>query len=264
MSNEINVGDFIATRAHMNPRKEALVDIHAGKRLTFAELNGRANRCVNALLELGLQHGDRVALLANNGHQFAECFFGPTKAGLVLMPLNWRLTAPELSFILKDGGARALVFDAEFAPVVEELRAMGSEGSDVEHWICIGDTSAGSGEDYETLLANASEEEPTDKAGPDDNLFIMYTSGTTGHPKGVVHTHNTVLWTMLTFNVTADTHFDDRYLLMLPMFHVGALTPLIASIYNGTTIVLLRNFDPAQAWHCLLYTSDAADERVRV
>jgi acyl-CoA synthetase (AMP-forming)/AMP-acid ligase II len=252
MSTEINIGDFLTTRAHMNPRKEALVDVHAHRRLSYAELNDRANRCVNALLDRGLQRGDRVALLAHNSHQFAECFFGPTKAGLVIMPLNWRLTAEELAFILKDGGARALVFDTEFTPVVEELRAMGSDGSDVEHWICIGQEACPEfAMPYEQLLAGGAEDEPADKAGPDDNLFIMYTSGTTGHPKGVVHTHHTVLWAMLTLNVTADTHFDDRYLLMLPMFHVGALTPLISSSYNGTTLVLLRNFDPGRAWEVI-------------
>ena len=164
------------------------------------------------------------------------------------MPLNWRLTADELSFILKDGGATALVFDADFAPVVEQIRSKGAEGSDIEHWICIGDDKPDYAEDYESLLAAQNSQEPEEKASADDNLFIMYTSGTTGNPKGVVHTHNTVLWALLTLSNTADIHFTDRYLVLLPLFHVGALTPMIASIYKGNSMVILRNFDPQKTW----------------
>ena len=250
MSSDINIGDLLTTRAFLNPRKEALYDVDADRRFTYAEFNERANRCCNALLSLGLSRGDRVALLANNGHQFSESFMGPIKAGLVVMPLNWRLTADELCFILKDGGARALIFDAQFSEVVEEIRARGDAGSDIEHWICI-DGDAAFAADYEQALAAAGAGEPADKAVADDNTFIMYTSGTTGHPKGVVHTHNTVLWALLTFNATADSHFDDRYLLMLPMFHVGALTPLISSTYLGTTLVMMKNFDPVRAWQMI-------------
>ena len=79
----------------------------------------------------------------------------------------------------------------------------------------------------------------------DDNLFIMYTSGTTGNPKGVVHTHTTVMWALLTLGNTADIHFTDRYLVLLPLFHVGALTPMLGTIYKGNSTVILRNFDPA-------------------
>ncbi|MEZ5568431.1 MAG: class I adenylate-forming enzyme family protein [Halioglobus sp.] len=79
MSTEISIGEFLRTRAHMNPRKEALYDVALDKRVTYRELNERANRCANALLSLGLKKGDRAALLANNGHQFAECFFGAAK-----------------------------------------------------------------------------------------------------------------------------------------------------------------------------------------
>ncbi|MCR9105361.1 MAG: long-chain-fatty-acid--CoA ligase [Gammaproteobacteria bacterium] len=248
MSSEINIGDLLTTRTFLNPNKEALYDDYAGLRMTYRDLNERANRCGNGLFDLGLRRGDRVALLAQNGHQFAENFFGPTKIGMVMMPLNWRLTAQELAFILKDGGATAIVFDAEFAPVIDEIRGMGAAGSDLEHFICIGENAPDYATSYEAMLQASSTEEPTEKAGPDDNLFIMYTSGTTGHPKGVVHTHTTVMWGLLTFNATADTHFSDRYLLMMPMFHVGALTPLISSTYLGTTLVLLRSFDPVHTW----------------
>jgi O-succinylbenzoate-CoA ligase len=251
MSSEINIGDFLTTRAFLNPNKEAIYDEQAGRRLTYGELNARANRCGNGISKLGLGKGDRLALLAHNCHEFAESFFGPTKSGKVIMPLNWRLTADELSFILKDGGATAIIFDKEFTPVIDQIREMGTEGSDLEHFVCIGGDAPDYAVDYEQLLSESEDTEPEEKAAPDDNLFIMYTSGTTGHPKGVVHTHTTVMWGLLTFNATADTHFNDRYLLMLPMFHVGALTPLMSSTYLGTTLILLRSFDPLKTWQLI-------------
>jgi acyl-CoA synthetase (AMP-forming)/AMP-acid ligase II len=248
MDTGINIGDALTTRAYLNPNKQALYDVTAGQRYSFIELNARANQNCAALQGLGLGKGDRVALLAYNSHEFVESFFGPAKAGIVIMPLNWRLTADELCFILKDGGAKAIIFDKDFAPVVQQIRNMGKEGSDIEHWICIGENPPDFALDYEVLLDAQSPQEPRGEASDDDNLFIMYTSGTTGNPKGVVHTHNTVLWALLTLGNTADTRFSDKYLLLLPLFHVGALTPMIAAIYKGNSMVILRNFDPQKVW----------------
>jgi acyl-CoA synthetase (AMP-forming)/AMP-acid ligase II len=248
MSTDINIGDFLATRAFLNPDKEALYDVVSGDRFTFREANARANRVCAALGALGVGKGDRVALLVYNGHEFLESFFGPSKAGMVIMPLNWRLTADELAYILKDGGATSIIFDQSFAPVVEQIRAMGTEGSDIRHWIGIGDELPDFALNYEALLAEQDDVEPTEKARDDDNLFIMYTSGTTGNPKGVVHTHSTVMWALLTLANTADIHMNDRYMVLLPLFHVGALTPMIGSVYKGNTLVILRNFDPTKAW----------------
>ncbi|MCB1700239.1 MAG: long-chain-fatty-acid--CoA ligase [Pseudomonadales bacterium] len=248
MNKGFNIGDCLSTRAYLNPNREALFDVIPDRRFTFTELNNRANQCCAALGSLGMSKGDRVALLLHNGHQFLESFFGPAKAGMVLMPLNWRLTANELAFILKDGGARTILFESEFAPVVAQIREMGDAGSDIEQWICIGDDAPDFAQSYETLLAANSEEEPGEKAGENDNLFIMYTSGTTGHPKGVVHTHKTVFWALLTLGNTAEVHLADKYLILLPLFHVGALTPMIGSVYKGNTLVILRNFDPQKTW----------------
>lgn len=251
MIDEINIGQALTNRAFLNPEREAVIDTDTQQRISFSALNAGANRCCHAVTGLGLKKGDRLAILSQNKPEFYECFFGPAKAGIVLMPLNWRLTPAELSFILKDGGATAVIFDAEFTPVVEELKSLGSNGSDLEHFICIGENCPDFASSYATLRNSASEEEPVGNASAQDNLFIMYTSGTTGHPKGVVHTHGTVFWALLTLNNSADIRADDHYLVLLPLFHVGALTPMISGIYRGNTEVIMRTFDPAAVWECI-------------
>ncbi|MFT7288304.1 MAG: acyl-CoA synthetase (AMP-forming)/AMP-acid ligase II [Halieaceae bacterium] len=248
MREDMNVGHFLTARTRLNPRKEFVYDVNAESRLSFAEVNGRANQLCHGLLGMGLERGDRVAVLACNGHEFVESFFGPAKAGLVLMPLNWRLTADELAFILKDGGARALIFDAQFASIVSELRDRGVIATDVEQWIGIGPDAPDFARHYEHLLETQPAREPAQAAGPDDNLFIMYTSGTTGLPKGVVHTHETMFWAIISLVNTGDIRGTDRTLLLLPLFHVGALTPLIGAVYRGNSLVVLRDFDPLRVW----------------
>ncbi len=262
MNTDMNIGYFLRTRAHLNPDKELLFDVHADRRMSYREANQRANQLCHGLQSLGLEPGDRVAVLAFNGHQFLECFFGAAKPGLVIMPLNWRLTADELSFILKDGGAKALIFDEQFAPVVNELHARGNEGTDVAHWICIGDNTPEFSRGYEDLLDGQPMTEPQAVAAPEDNLFIMYTSGTTGLPKGVVHTHETVFWAVLTLVNTGDIRAEDRYLLMLPLFHVGALTPVVGAVYRSNTVVMQREFDPRRVWE--LFESESIDTSLAV
>jgi acyl-CoA synthetase (AMP-forming)/AMP-acid ligase II len=257
MAQDMNIGHFLTTRARLNGPREFLYDVREERRFTYAETNARANRICNALLEKGLKPGDRVAVLAYNSHRFIESFFGPGKAGLVIMPLNWRLTPDELQFILKDGGARAIIFDADFADTVAELERRGEAGSDIAHWIGMGEGLPSFAEAYESVLSAASPEEPRHLAAPEDNLFIMYTSGTTGLPKGVVHTHYTVFWAILTLANTGDIRGDDRYLLLLPLFHVGALTPMIGTVYRGNTVVVLRDFDPQRVWQ--LFDSERID-----
>ncbi len=245
-----NVGLFMAKRAELNPQLEALIDVATGDRFTYADLDARCNRVANALTEAGVRKGDRVATLLMNGPEFVETFFGAAKIGAVVVALNWRLVADELSFILTDSGAETLLFGSEFTEVVSELQGRGADGTKITRWIHVGD--AGDRPDfasgYGEMTSAASEESPVVEAADDDLLFIMYTSGTTGLPKGVMHTHNTTMWSVITAMATADMHYADRYLLCLPLFHVGALNPLFSCIYKGGTAVIMREFDPNRIW----------------
>jgi acyl-CoA synthetase (AMP-forming)/AMP-acid ligase II len=242
-----NVGSHLAKRAELNPGLEALVDLAADRRFTYAELDRRANRVARALTAQGLGPGDRVAVLLPNGHQFVEIFYGAARAGLVVVPLNWRLVASELDFMLRDSGASMLLFGEEYRDVATELHA-GGAGGPTQHWVQVGADRPAWSAGYEDLLGAAGDDPFEPRASGDDPLFIMYTSGTTGLPKGALHTHDSVEWAVLTVLATADLRFRDRYLISLPLFHVGALNPLTDVIYKGGTVVLMRQFDPQQIW----------------
>ncbi len=238
-----NLGLFLTKRGLLTAGEEALVEVERQRRFTYAELNERCNRIANVLREKGVGKDDRVALLMMNGVEYVESFFACAKIGAVIVPLNWRLVPDELEFILKDSGSVALIFDSEFD---ESTQALQGRDIDVRDWIRVGDDASRAdwADDYDAAMAAASADEPTIEADGGDRLFIMYTSGTTGLPKGVVHTHDTTTWGSLTFHMTCDMRFGDNYLQVMPLFHVGALLPAIAVIHGGGKLVISRSFDP--------------------
>ncbi len=247
---ENNLGLFLTRRAFLSPEREAYVDSHSELRLTYEELNARANQVANGFLAAGIKKGERVGLLLMNSAEFMESYFALAKIGAVVVPLNWRLVPDELEFILKDSETRRLIFDTDFVDTCAELHARG-EKTDVVQWLQVGEDAAHFAESYDAFRNAASAAEPTPAAADDDMLYIMYTSGTTGLPKGVVHSHNTAIWAILTISATTDYHEGDVYLGALPMFHVGALTPLAVNVYAGATSVVMRAFDPTLAWQLI-------------
>ena len=247
-----NLGLLLTKRAFLSPRREAYVDSHSDLRLTFAELNERSNRIANAFVQAGVQKEERVALLLMNSAEFMEAYFGLAKIGAVIVPLNWRLVADELEFILKDSGTTRLIFGEEFLDTVADLQSRG-DGTDIRQWLQVQGAAevAWFAESYQGFRDSAAAAEPAIGAVDDDMLYIMYTSGTTGLPKGVVHTHNTSIWAILTIAVNCHYREDDRFLGALPMFHVGALTPCAVNVYQGATSVVMRSFEPLLAWQLL-------------
>ncbi len=247
-----NLGLFLAKRAFLTPDREAYVDSHGDLRLTFRELNDRSNRLANALLASGIAVGERVGLLLMNGAEFMEAYFALAKVGAVVVPLNWRLVPDELEFILKDSGTRRLIYGDEFADTAAELHGRGAR-TDIRQWLQVADTVelAAFAENYQRFRDAGTAVEPEPRAADDDMLYIMYTSGTTGLPKGVVHTHSSAIWAILTVAANCEYHDADRYLGALPMFHVGALTPLAVNVYRGATSVVMRSFDPLLAWQLI-------------
>ena len=248
---EQNIGALLEKRAYLNPTREAFVDGSSDVRLDYASLADRSHRQANALLDAGVKKGDRVGLLLMNSAEFVESFFAVARIGAVVVPLNWRLVADELTFILADSGTETLIFGEEFADVVAELHRRG-DATPISRWIEVGSAPPQAfATPYEMFRDAGDAAPPPVGAIGDDMLYIMYTSGTTGLPKGVVHTHATALWACVTIGGTTDMRPGDRYLQPLPLFHVGALTPATLCVHNGGTLVNMRSFDPRLAWELI-------------
>jgi fatty-acyl-CoA synthase len=235
------IGFWLTKRESLNGNKEALVD--GKQRLTYRELNRRVNRSARSLQVLGLRHGDRCAILAYNCLEYVEVIFAAAKLGLILVPLNWRLSPAELAFNLSDSGTETLLFDSEFAETVEQLK----EQTSINRLIVLGHQAAPDAEAYEELLSRQPEAEPQSDqpVGLDTAHIIMYTAGTTGRPKGAVLSQGASFWNAT--NLTLDMNFtqNDRNLSVLPMFHIGGIGLFtLPMLYAGGTVVIQRTFDP--------------------
>ena len=243
-----NIGDLLRRRALRNPGVEAVVDLASGERVGFRELNERVNRVSHVLTGAGVRPGDRVGLLAPTCIEYIETYYGAAKIGGVVVLLNWRLVADELEYLLIDSGATVLVFGAEFEETVRVLHQRGTTA--VTTWIRVGPSDSEWGaQSYPSLVAASSTEEPVIGAHGEDLLCLCYSSGTTGRPKGAMLSHEGQLFAILSQAASIDGfHLRDRYLVALPLFHLGGILPLENAMYAGTTVVLMRAFDPVRIW----------------
>jgi acyl-CoA synthetase (AMP-forming)/AMP-acid ligase II len=245
----LNMGDVLRRRALRNPDLEALVDTHSGVRLTYSQLNTRANRVAHTARAIGVATHDRVALLLPNGSEFVECFYGLAKAGAISVLLNWRLVADELEYLLQNSGATVMIFHQDFATVITELQTRGS--TSVSTWLFVGDATACPA--FASLLSahtdRAADQEPEITTGDEDVLCLCYSSGTTGRPKGAMLTHAGQLVGAQNYTLSCEDYpLGGRYLLVLPLFHLGGLAPMQVSIQQGTALIVMKAFDAELAW----------------
>jgi acyl-CoA synthetase (AMP-forming)/AMP-acid ligase II len=232
------IGDISRRNARRYGGKPAV--LHDGVELSWAALDERADRLATCLLDRGLRPGDRVAVAARNTLQWPEITFGLAKAGLVLVPINVRLTAPEVRYISEDAGCRGVIVHRD---QVAGLGA-GLEGADV----CLEIGGSEMGTDYDTALASGRAVDPT-PAGltPQAPQFILYTSGTTGRPKGVVNVHEAMIDQVLDTSIVTEARHDDVLLAMTPFFTAGGMIRTLAWLYLGQTMVIHSRFDPEAA-----------------
>jgi fatty-acyl-CoA synthase len=226
---------FLERSAAAFPDRVAVVD--GERRLTWMQLRERARRLAAALQARGIEHGDRVAFLAPNGHELLEAHFGVPWSGTVLVAINIRLMPEEIGYILEHSGAKLLVVDPTLEHLVPESAA-------AEVLRC--------GSTYEELLAGAPAGEPEPRLETeDDTISINYTSGTTGRPKGVMYTHRGAY-----LNALSELHhsrLDSRsvYLWTLPMFHCNGWCFTWAVTAVAGTHVCLRKLEPPHVWQLL-------------
>ena len=233
----MNIGEWVFKRAAVYP--ESLLLTEEGERtFTNREFNRRVNRMAHALEGWGVARGERVAVLMGNASEFLEIFFACAKTGAIMTPVNFRLAAPEMIYILRDCAPRVLIYSTDFAARVEEMRA-----SLPGIAYCIRHGGAASGND--PALADAvarfpdTEPAPREEVTLSDPLFIMYTSGTTGDPKGAVLTHGNVLFGSINTVVGCGINRSYKSLVVAPLFHIGALgAAALPVLYAGGSLYL--------------------------
>lgn len=238
---DVNWFNVLAHHATRTPDK--VMTIFEGKTTTYREMAGRAEALAGGLAGRGVGPGDVVALLSYNCPEFLEALFAANYLGAIAMPINWRLAAPEVRYILDHSGARALVCDQSLLPLANEATA-GSEESIAR--ISISSISEEGWISLDGLRTSAHEAAPA-AAAADDVHRLMYTSGTTGRPKGVMLTHSNLAWKNAAHIIEFGFTRADLGLACGPLYHVGALdlttTSLIAA---GATTIIHRSFEASE------------------
>lgn len=234
------IGDWLGKRELLTPDRLALVDDTTGLRYSYRQLNARANRLAAVLRHAcGVCKGDRVAILARNRIEYLDALFATGKLGAILLPLNWRLTAPELAYQIGDSSPRVLIADPEFAPVVRDVQAQ----APVATLIWLSGENDGAAPRYDDLVAQAGSTPIAEEVDLDDPHLILYTSGTTGRPKGAILTHRVIVWNSLNTNVGWDLHADDVSIIHTPLFHTGGINVLtVPVLHAGGTMILMRDW----------------------
>jgi fatty-acyl-CoA synthase len=233
--------DLIRYHARVAPGRTAVRQL-GGRTLSYGQLDERIERLAAHLQAGGIARGDRVALLACNGSEYFELQHACGRIGAIAVLLNWRLTVPELAYILGDCTPRLLIHDITFAETAAALK----DRCGLPALLALDAQDPAS--PYEQALAGARLPARHEAMTHDDISVLMYTSGTTGHPKGAIITHGMVFWNTVNVTFPCRIAIDAVQLVLLPLFHIGGLNshanPLL---HAGGTVVLQRAFDPAEA-----------------
>lgn len=220
---------------------EAVFQVFGERRQTFRDYATRAKKLASALYADGLKVQDRIGLLGMNCAEYLEIYGVGEVAPFVVAPVNFRLAPPEILYILRDSAPTVLFFEKHYEGTIAALR---EQIPSVRRYICFGGTAPDWAEDYESWVARGSAEGPRLEVLPEHLHAIVYTSGTTGRPKGAMTTHAAFLALGRDWARELSADAGDRILLCMPFFHVGARSQGYALTCVGGTMVILRAFDP--------------------
>ena len=242
MSHLLAVSDAIAAHARLYPKKVGTRD--SKRALTFGAWDDRATRLANGLLALGLSKGERVGLLAYNCVEWMEMYVALARSGLVAVPINFRLMGPEIAYILEHSEAQAVIVQDELVERIEPIRTGLALAAD--RYVHFGNATPPGWTGYEALIDRAASTPPAISVRPEDPFALMYTSGTTGKPKGAVRNHEGNALIALATAVEFRFSRDDTALLVMPMCHANSLYFGMTFMYLGATIVVddHKSFDP--------------------
>ncbi len=228
--------------------------VDGARRISFAEARSAADRLANALVAAGLGIGDRVAYLSRNSIEYAIFYHGCSKAGVVPVPLNYRLAPPEWKFILGDAGARLVVAQPEFAERLGDIR---DELSSIDRFVCV-DGEASDWQSYDEFTRSGPTSPLPREVTPDCHAYQMYTSGTTGRPKGAILQHRAVTAQLYQFALPLGGAPGDRSLIVAPMYHAAAALTCFVTTQTGGTLFIQNDFDPTAVVQAL------SEERIRM
>ncbi|WP_167854138.1 class I adenylate-forming enzyme family protein [Brevibacterium aurantiacum] len=233
------LGDFPRHYAQTLPDRPAIID--ANGPLSWAELDRRTNAFANTLAGLDIAADDRVAFLGKNSSKFFEILFGANKIGAALLPLNWRLAVPELTDIVADAAPKLIVADSEYLDVANEVATR----TDQTYRVIGFDSTSGTGE-LDVLSDGASKTDPGTEVNPWSTAVLMYTSGTTGSPKGVQLSHQGYLYLNLCEHLEPSFSYtsEDSMLTVMPLFHAMGLGLSLQALYNGAAVAVYSMPDP--------------------
>jgi fatty-acyl-CoA synthase len=252
-TNMILASDWVAFHADRTPEKLAFIDQYTERRFTYAQIHERVAHLAGYMREeWEIKPGDVVAILAKNCVEYFEFQWACVRLGAIMLPLNWRLAEPELLFILNDAQARGLVYDAEFAdripPLVEQSTAKHALRIDIVRPVDDGNVG------YEDALGQGIGDVGMDPQTTHETpMTIMYTSGTTGHPKGVLITHGMLLWNAINISMPTGLNHNSVQYVVLPTFHSGGLNLYANPLTHlGGTSIIAREYDPGLTLQSLI------------
>ncbi len=239
--------DWLERRNTLSPNKEAIVDVFTGRHLTFRELNKKANQLANGWRQTwNIKKGDRIAILAKNCPEYLEALFAAAKIGAILVPLNIRLIGQELAYIFINCEPKGLILGEDFLGVISDVK----DQINLSNCLLLDGAEATGMTPYESFLDSADDRTPhlEEPNTLDDPQVILYTSGTTGYPKGAIQTHGNILFNSLNANLALDIVSTDVTLCGLPLFHTGGLHVMTTpTLHAGGTVVIQRSFDAEEA-----------------
>ncbi|MBW1815837.1 MAG: AMP-binding protein, partial [Deltaproteobacteria bacterium] len=238
LSKQLVMGEMLARWARQTPDAEALV--FNDRRYSYGRFNERVNRLANSLMSLGVQKGNKVTLIFMNCMEIAESYLALAKIGAVAVPNNFRFTGSEHAYQIDNSDSIALIYSDKFGDVVDAIRP---ELHKVKHYICPGGGGMPETLDHHDLIRNGDPAEPGVFVSDDDPMFIMYTSGTTGRPKGAVLTHKNEVMAVFNKLIFFEVVME-RQLLVFPLFHQAATGLFMHGIVQGATSVILEDPEP--------------------
>ncbi len=243
ISKWLPVGDILSVQAINNPGREAIADKF--KRYTFKQWDERSNRLANALADMGVGHGDRFAIIAYNCVEWMEIYAAAAKGGQIAVPIMFRLAPPEIEYIINHSESKALIVAKEFFDFAQGMkeRLPIPKGN----YVYLGDDEPRrDGVPYEELMARGAPQKPDIMVDGEDVWTFMYTSGTTGRPKGVVRTHESYIGQYVLNDINVGVRPEDRVMLVMPMCHVNSIFYSFAYTYVGASCFVYNMvaFDP--------------------